>query len=56
MKPIEIHFYEAALRYWIKIVTSDENSWVRKLYDEIYKNINEISLKNVGLANQEAAI
>ena len=41
IKPIEVHFYKAALRYWGKIVTADENSLVRKIYHSIYENINE---------------
>ena len=41
IKPIQFYFYRAALRYWAKIITSDENSLTHKIYKQIYNNITE---------------
>ena len=41
IKPVEYHYYKAALSYWVKIITSDEKSLIRKTYEQIYNNLDE---------------
>ena len=44
IKPIEFHFYKAALRYWIKVISSDEGNLIKKVYNQIYENIDDKSV------------
>ena len=46
IKPIEYHFYRAALRYWIRILQSDEKSLLKQLYKQISTNMEEQRLSN----------
>ena len=39
IKPMEFHFYKAAIRYWMKILTLDSDNLIKKVYDEIYDNM-----------------
>ena len=41
IKPIEFHFYKAALNYWLKILITDERSAIKRVYDHIKINIEE---------------
>ena len=39
IQPMEYHFYKAALRYWLKLLITDEKFLIKKTYKEIQTNI-----------------
>ena len=39
--PMEFHFYKAALKYWKKLIAADETSLIRRIYQQIYLNVEE---------------
>ena len=41
VKPIEFHFYKAALTYWVRLITSENKNWINLVYDRILENIND---------------
>jgi len=46
IQPLEFHFYKAALRYWMKLLISDERNLIKKVYRDIHANIDCSSYKN----------
>ena len=50
IKPIEFHFYKAALNYWLKILVTDKRNVIKRIYDHIKTNIEEnvTSTRGVG--------
>ena len=43
IKPMEFHFYKAALNYWLRLLTADEKNLTKTLYNQIQGNITEKS-------------
>ena len=41
IKPVEFHFYKAALNYWLKILVSSETNLSKKLYEYIRTHVEE---------------
>ena len=41
IKPMDSHYYKAALKKWIKIIKSGERSLIRKIYDQINNQIED---------------
>lgn len=39
IKPLEFHFYKAALNYWLKLLNCNEKNLINKLYSRIHANI-----------------
>ena len=41
IKPMEFHFYKAALRYWLKLSLANDKNLIKKAYDQIRSKIEE---------------
>ena len=46
IKPIEYHFYKAALYFWIKLKKADERRLIKRVYEMINSNVNSPSFHN----------
>ena len=51
IQPMEFHFYKAALRYWLRLLATDERNLIKRTYRQIQSNIEEGCYRNTWCYN-----